>query len=114
MQEAERLYREILQGAPEHPEANHNLGIMLLEIDQPAAGLAHFEAALAAKPESQRYWLSYIDALIRADQRELARQSLAFAREYGLEAGAAEPLAAKLNAGPPAAALSGAEPQLNS
>jgi Tfp pilus assembly protein PilF len=100
LQEAERLYREILQGEPEHAEANHNLGILLLEKDQPAAGLAHFEAALAANPQSQRYWLSYIDALIRADQSALARERLAFASKHGLDAGAAEALAAVLHAGP--------------
>ncbi|MBE0621502.1 MAG: tetratricopeptide repeat protein [Burkholderiales bacterium] len=114
LQEAEQLYRDILQGAPEHAEANHNLGILLLEIDQPAAGLAYFEAALAAKPESQRYWLSYIDALIRADQRALARERLAFAREHGLEGDAVEALAAILDAGQPAVTPSGAERQFSS
>lgn len=103
LQEAEQLYRGILQGAPEHAEANHNLGILLLEIDQPTAGLAHFEAALAANPQSQRYWLSYIEGLIRADQSALARERLAFAREHGLEAGVAEAPAAMLQAGPPVA-----------
>ena len=108
LQEAEQLYRSILQGEPEHAEANHNLGILLLEIEQPAA-LAHFEAALAAMPESERYWLSYIEALIRTGQSELARDRLAFARQHGLEGDAADGLADLLSAGQLAAGRPGAQ-----
>lgn len=111
MPEAEQLYRAILQGEPEHPQANHNLGILLLELQQPAASLPHFEAALAAKPESERYWLSYIDALEQAGQTGLAQQMLAFGRQHGLEGDAVEALAQILEAGQQAAEPSGAEQQ---
>jgi len=98
LQEAGQLYRSILQGEPDHPEANHNLGILMLEMAQPAEGLAHLEAALAARPESQRYWLSYLYALVHSGQTELARERLAFAREHGLEGAAAQALAVTLEA----------------
>lgn len=111
MPEAEQLYRAILQGEPEHPQANHNLGILLLELQQPAAGLPHFEVALAAKPESERYWLSYIDALEQAGQTGLAQQMLAFGRQHGLEGDAVEALAQILEAGSQAVEPSGAEQQ---
>jgi len=95
LQEAEQLYRAILQAEPQHPEANHNLGVLAVERHQPAAGLPHFEAALAAKPESERYWLSYIEALIHAGQTDLAQQVLALGRQHGLQGQKADALEEK-------------------
>ena len=94
---ASQLYRVILDVVPEQPQANHNLGLLLLQIGHPAAGLPHLEAALAAKPESERYWLSYIDALAQAGQKELAQTRLAFAREHGLAGDEADTLQARLD-----------------
>ena len=39
VQEAERLYRSILQAHPRHPDANHNLGVL-------ATGVGKVEAAI--------------------------------------------------------------------
>src|SRR5665647_3237802 len=66
IEEAETLYRGILQGQPNHPEANHSLGVLAVQAKQAGAGLPYFAAALEAKPEQQQYWLSYIDALLRS------------------------------------------------
>ena len=98
MAEAEQLYRGILNAEPEQPQANHNLGLLLLQMAQPAAGLPYLEAALAAKPESERYWLSYIDALAQDGQADLAQERLAFARAHGLEGEGVDALAARLGA----------------
>jgi protein O-GlcNAc transferase len=98
LQEAGQLYRSVLQADSEHPEANHNLGVLLLEELKSDASLPHFEAALAAKPDSGRYWLSYLNALVLAGRTELARGTLAFAREHGLEGDAVEEIAHKIDA----------------
>ena len=50
LQDAERLYRAILQAQPQHPEANHNLGVLAVQVKQPAAGLPYFKTALEANP----------------------------------------------------------------
>ena len=34
LQDAERLYRAILQSQPTHPGANHNLGLILLSVNK--------------------------------------------------------------------------------
>ena len=96
--QAAQLYRAVLQALPEQPQANHGLGLLLLETERPAEALPHLEAALAAKPESELYWLGYIDALAQNGQSELARERLAFARQHGLEGDAANALAARLSA----------------
>ena len=107
MSEAEVLYRGILVGEPEQPQANHNLGVLLFQQQQPGEGLPHLEAALTAKPESERYWLSYLDALALVGQTDLALQMLTFGREHGLEGSAVDALAAELMAAEPLATATG-------
>ncbi|MEF8703833.1 MAG: tetratricopeptide repeat protein [Candidatus Accumulibacter sp. UW26] len=94
--EAEQLYRAIVQAQPGHPEANHQLGQLEVQRQQPAAGLPHFVAALEARPESSQYWLSYIEALLLADQADSAREVLALGRQHGLAGEAVEMLALRL------------------
>jgi len=74
LQEAEQLYNAILEVQPDHPDANFHLGVMAVQVNQPAIGLPHFKAALDADPDQDQYWLSYINALIQADQIDAAVQ----------------------------------------
>jgi predicted TPR repeat methyltransferase len=99
MELAEKLYRAILQIEPQHPEANHNLGVLSVQLKQPAAGLPHFMVALEADPTRGQYWLSCIDALYQAGQMEDARQMLALARQQGLEGEEIKALALLLEGG---------------
>ena len=45
LQEAESLYRTILQTQPTHPHANHNLGVIISSTSNPEASLPLFKAA---------------------------------------------------------------------
>ena len=54
-QEAKRLYHAILQVHPDHPEGNYNLGLLAMQSGHPAAGLTHFETALAQLFTEERY-----------------------------------------------------------
>ena len=96
LEEAETLYRSILQTQPNHPGANHSLGVLAVQAKQAGAGLPYFAAALEARPERQPYWLSYIDALIQADETQTAQQVLALGRQHGLQGDDVEALAARL------------------
>lgn len=110
-QEAEKLYRAILQIYPNHPDANHNMGVLAMQAKQPTAGLPYFMAALEANPTSGQYWLSYIDALFQAGQPEAARQVLAHAQRQGLQGEAGEALAVLLGGSEQVANRSGADHQ---
>lgn len=90
--DAEQLYRAILQAEPKQPDANHNLGVLLVQQKQPQAALPHFEAALGANPAHTQYWLSYISALIQAGMPDAARQVLPLARQRGVQEDALKPL----------------------
>ena len=74
VQEAERLYRAILQAQPLHPDANHHLGVLAVSVNKADAALPLFKTALEANPKIEQFWLSYIDALIKEEQFDTAKQ----------------------------------------
>jgi protein O-GlcNAc transferase len=82
--EAERLYRAILAERPGHPHANHNLGVLILALNDAIAALPFFQAAIQAAPTQPQFWLSCIDALIQATQFDVARKMLDLGVRSGL------------------------------
>ena len=71
LQEAEHIYRTILQSQPLHPDANHNLGVLAVSVNKADAALPLFKTALEANPKIEQFWLSFIDALIKTDIKSL-------------------------------------------
>ena len=96
LQEAGQILWDILQAWPDHPEANHNLGMLLVEAGQLANALSHFKTALEARPDQVRYWSSYIEALIHGGETDAARQVLEQGLERGLHGVTIEALARRL------------------
>ena len=64
LQEAERLYREVLRSQPYHGDVNHNLGVLLIHVGKPQADLPYLKAAVDVNPSKGRYWLSYVEGLL--------------------------------------------------
>ena len=85
LQDAERLYRAILQSQPAHPDANHNLGVIAVSVNKADAALPLFKTALEANPKIEQFWLSYIDALIKEQQFDNAKQVLKQAKKQGVD-----------------------------
>ena len=81
LQEAERLYRAILQAQPKNPDANHNLGVLAVSVNRVDLALPLFKTALKVNPTIEQYWFSYIDALVRANQRKDAKQAIKKAKK---------------------------------
>src|SRR5690606_37793929 len=77
---AEVQYRRALAADPEHPEAHHNLGIILLQRGDADAGFAHVETALANDPSREHCWLSHARALLLGGRHADAVASLTGAR----------------------------------
>jgi tetratricopeptide (TPR) repeat protein len=84
LEEAERLYRAILQAQPEHPDANHNLGVIAVSSNKAKLAIPFFKAALKTNPKIEQFWLSYIDALIKENQLETAKVVLEKGKKTGL------------------------------
>ena len=96
LEEAERLYKAILQAQPTHPDANHNLGILAVSVNKADAALPLFKTALEANPKIEQFWLSYINALIKQQQFEVAKQVFEQAKNQGVVGEKFNGLAAKL------------------
>ena len=76
LQDAERFYRAILQAQPNHPDANHNLGLLAVVVDKPLEAIPLFKLALETNPQVEQFWLSYIDVLITVERFDEARRVL--------------------------------------
>jgi Flp pilus assembly protein TadD len=84
LEDAERFYRAILQTQPEHPDANHNLGVIAVSLDKADVALPLFKTALKANLKIDQFWLSYIDALIKEKQFENAKAVIEQAKNQGM------------------------------
>ena len=96
LQEAERLYRVILVSQPDHPDANHNLGVLAMSLNKAAEALPLFKAALEANPKLEQFWLSYISALIKDQQYVAAKQVTAKGKKLGFSGDKLRALEAQL------------------
>jgi Flp pilus assembly protein TadD len=76
LQDAERLYRAILQAQPKHPDANHNLGVLAVSVGKPLEAIPLFKLAVEANPQIEQFWRSYIDALIKVERFDDAKRVL--------------------------------------
>jgi predicted Zn-dependent protease len=85
-QDAERLYRAILQSQPLHPDANHNLGVLAVSLDETDAALLLFKTALKANPEIEKFCFSYINALVKNNELKDAKQAVKKAKKKGFNA----------------------------
>ena len=117
LQDAERLYRAVLQSQPAHPDANHNLGVLAVSVNKAEAALPLFKRALEANPKIEQFWLSYIDALIKEKQFDNAKRVLERAKKQGVDGDRLNSLEVQLSPGtekPATAGLSPSQELLNS
>ena len=55
LEEAEGLYRAIISVDPGHPNANHNLGVIAVSVNNAGAALELFKTALEADPKIEQF-----------------------------------------------------------
>ncbi|CAB3786777.1 hypothetical protein LMG28614_02374 [Paraburkholderia ultramafica] len=99
LDEAERLFRIILDVRPHHLEANYNLGTLSVQRQQPEAAISCFEIVIGSQPGKAEYWVSYIDALSQAGELNAARIMLEATQQRGLTGPAFDVLAHRLASG---------------
>jgi tetratricopeptide (TPR) repeat protein len=81
---AEQLYQETLAIRPEHPEANHNIGVVLVTKNELDKALTFFKFALDNSPNVSLFWASYIDTLIKLERIIEAKALIKELRSSGL------------------------------
>lgn len=94
--EAEEYYRLVLLLDPQHAVANHNMGVLAIQANQPVKSLTYFTAALDSDPAHGPTWINYIEALFLAGQLEDARHILQLAMQQGLEGDQVDELVQRL------------------
>jgi len=89
--EAERLYKIILNSDPQHPDANHNLGIIKKKNDKLNEAELLFKIAIQSNSEVEQFWVSYIETLISnkkpVDAKKLikkAKKKFKFSKKFDL------------------------------
>jgi len=83
VKDAEKLYTAILKAQPEHPDANHNMGLLAVGAGKLQEALPFFKTALEANPGIGQFWLSYIDALIKLGRSVDAQAIFVQAKDKG-------------------------------
>ena len=96
VQEADRYYTAILKAQPAHADANHNMGVLGVGVGKVEEALPFFKKALEANPSISQYWLSYIDALIKLNRFDEARNYFDAAKQKGVNGEAWDKLEAQL------------------
>ena len=61
--EAQSLYKKVLESSPNHPEANHLLGDLLLSKGETTEAARFLVTSISVAPTSHKFWLSYIEYL---------------------------------------------------
>ena len=54
IEEADRYYTAIISAQPNHPDANHNIGVLAVGLGKIEQALPFFRKALKANPKSNR------------------------------------------------------------
>ena len=83
IEDANKYYTAILNSYPNHPDANHNKGVLMASTGQMKEALHLFKNALEANSGVVQFWKSYIDTLIKLNRHEEAKAVLAEAKNLG-------------------------------
>ena len=92
-----QLYTAVLKAHPEHPTANHNMGVLAVDVGKVQEALPFFEAALEANADTAQFWLSYIDALINVERIADAQAVFDQAKNNGAKGDGFDQLEWRLN-----------------
>ena len=84
VQEADRYYTAILKTNPEHPDANHNMGVLAVGVGKAQEALPFFKKALEANSSVAQFWLSYIEVLIKLNRMDEAKSLFEKAKSKGI------------------------------
>lgn len=80
---AAELYLQLLKVNPRDPDANHNLGILNIQLGRFDDSILFLENAINSNSTVLQYWISLADTLIKLDRTDDAEQIIQQAIELG-------------------------------
>jgi len=95
---AERLYHETLIMQPNHSEANHNTGAVLVAKNEFEQALKFFKFALDTSPNVSLFWASYIDTLIKLERITESKTLIKAVKDANITCDKIEAISLQLNA----------------
>ena len=95
---AKRLLSKIIQIEPNQPDANSNMGAILVASGDLEEALPFIKTALEANFSVGQYWFNYIDVLFKLDRFAKASELMAVAKNKGCKGQAFDDLEGQLNA----------------
>lgn len=95
--DAEALYRAILDAKPQHADVLYNLAVLLGQTDRPRDALPLFEQLLGYQPQNGQYWAAYVSALIDAGETAAAWLALEMGQKQGLKGPAVDGLIVRMS-----------------
>ena len=97
LQKAEHFYRSILRSKPTHPDANHNMGVLLSSIGNFKEALPFYQNAISIDKKKEQYWVNFISTLIKLGKIVHARKIISEAISLNVRGDKIISLNAKLN-----------------
>ncbi|WP_429485110.1 tetratricopeptide repeat protein [Paraburkholderia youngii] len=97
--DAEALYKAILEARPDHTDVQYNLGVLYVQNGRPADALPYLEGALGGAPNNGQFWVAYINALIDSNQIQAAWLALEMGQQRGLKGPAVNGLITRMSNG---------------
>ena len=94
---AKRLFARIIEIEPNQPDANHNMGLLLVKSGDVEDAASFFKTALEANFSAAQYWFSYIDVFFKLGRYTEASELLVIAKNKGCKGQAFDDLEAKLS-----------------
>ena len=82
---AEIYFKMILQKEPNHPDANHNMGILVLGSNNFAEAIQYFVRAIDQDPSIPTFWISYTHALDKSGHTKDALMQIKKAKDRGID-----------------------------
>ena len=84
IREADQFYTLILNSQPDHPDANHNMGVLAVGIGKVEEAIPFFSKAIKSNNKVEQFWISYIDALLRLNKNSDAQMQINSAIKLGI------------------------------
>ena len=97
LEHARNLYASVLQLDPKQADANHNTGLIEINAGRVLESIPFLRIALDENSGNGQYWVSYIDALMRLEALDDAKNMLSQARQKGATGEAFNKLELRIN-----------------
>ena len=82
---AEKMYSAVIDLDQDHADANHNMGLLKMNMGRDLDALPFFQTAITADNSVAQFWHSYVQVLINLNRLEDAKRIIELSKDNGIE-----------------------------